>query len=250
MSNVSPIKQAKEEPLLSQISTALSEGQAIRKDVGKDGRLHVDRPLPFLCLHLTYGTKNLAARDIASANASYLIASSLSEAAPIIQAIGNEMVKRFGAFVVLDIGELEHDILLADDSPFLPHYEVAVSASTEPETQNARKAFIKAICDAEVRFRTPRITRPEPAQDPILRLREAGISFPCISVRFAPIYRQPESGYRLSRSSRNDDCRSLRCRASRFLSLRDRNEHTEHHHPSGARAKSVRRCGAPCRSLG
>lgn len=194
MSNVSQIKQAKEEPLLSQISTALSEGQAIRKDVGKDGRLHIDRPLPFLCLHLTYGTKNLAARDIASANASYLIASSLSEAAPIIQAIGDEMVKRFGAFVVLDIGELEHDILLADDSPFLPHYEVAVSATTEPETQNARKAFIKAICDAEVRFRTPRITRPEPAQDPILRLREAGISFPCISVRFAPIYRQPESG--------------------------------------------------------
>lgn len=65
------------------------------------------------------------------------------------------MRERFGAFMVLDIGELEHDILLADDSPFLPHYEVSVSATSEPETQSARRVFIKAVCDAEVRFRTP-----------------------------------------------------------------------------------------------
>lgn len=194
MSSVSSLKSADDIPFLTQIATALREGQAIRRDIGKDGRLHIDRPLPFLCLHLTYGTKNLAARDIASSNASYLIASSLSVAAPIVQAVGAEMLKRFGAFIVLDVGELEHDIRLADDSPFLPHYEVAVSATGEVETQNARKAFIKAICDAEVRFRTPRITRPEPTQDPVLRLKDAGVLFPCIGVRFAPIYRQPESG--------------------------------------------------------
>ncbi len=194
MNNVSSLKATDGIPLSTKIATALAEGQAIRTDVGKDGRLHIDRPLPFLCLHLTYGTKNLAARDITSSNASYLIASSLSEAAPIVQAVGAEMMKRFGAFIVLDIGELEHDIRLADDSPFLPHYEVAVSATSEPQTQNARKAFIKAICDAEVRFRTPRITRPEPKQDPVLRLQEADVPFPCVGVRFAPIYRQPESG--------------------------------------------------------
>lgn len=194
MNNVSSLKATDDIPLSTKIATALAEGQAIRTDVGKDGRLHIDRPLPFLCLHLTYGTKNLAARDITSSNASYLIASSLSEAAPIVQAVGAEMMKRFGAFIVLDIGELEHDIRLADDSPFLPHYEVAVSATSEPQTQNARKAFIKAICDAEVRFRTPRITRPEPKQDPVLRLQEADVPFPCVGVRFAPIYRQPESG--------------------------------------------------------
>ncbi len=194
MNNVSSLKATDDIPLSTKIATALAEGQAIRTDVGKDGRLHIDRPLPFLCLHLTYGTKNLAARDITSSNASYLIASSLSEAAPIVQAVGAEMMKHFGAFIVLDIGELEHDIRLADDSPFLPHYEVAVSATSEPQTQNARKAFIKAICDAEVRFRTPRITRPEPKQDPVLRLQEADVPFPCVGVRFAPIYRQPESG--------------------------------------------------------
>ncbi|WP_234902663.1 flavohemoglobin expression-modulating QEGLA motif protein [Agrobacterium larrymoorei] len=173
---------------------ALTAGKAIRQDIGKDGRLHIDRPLPFLCVHLTGGTKNLAARDIASAHASYLIASNLSEAAPLIEAVGHEMQARFGSFIVLDVGELEHDILLADDSPFLPHYEVSVSATPEPETQNAKRVFIKAVCDADIRFRTPRITKPELDADPVAKLRAAGLSFPCISVRFAPIYRQPESG--------------------------------------------------------
>ncbi len=193
------VSSARSEPLpvielVDDVVACLEAGKAVRRDVGKNGRLHIDRPLPFLCLHLTGGTKDLAARDIASAHASYLIASSIQEAAPLIAAVGTAMRERFGAFMVLDIGELEHDILLADDSPFLPHYEVSVSATSEPETQSARRVFIKAVCDAEVRFRTPRITRPEPDADPILRFQNAGLDFPCISVRFAPIYRQPESG--------------------------------------------------------
>ena len=105
--------------LVDDVVSCLEAGKAIRRDVGKDGRLHIDRPLPFLCLHLTGGTKNLAARDIAAAHASYLIASNIQEAAPLIEAVGAAMRQRFGAFIVLDIGELEHDILLADDSPFL-----------------------------------------------------------------------------------------------------------------------------------
>ncbi|MBN7806940.1 flavohemoglobin expression-modulating QEGLA motif protein [Agrobacterium rosae] len=180
--------------VLAHVVDYLAEEKAIRQDIGVDGRLHIDRPLPFLCLHLTNGSKNLAARDIASAHASYLIASNISEAVPILAAVGSEMKKRFGTFIVLDVGELEHDILLADDSPFLPHYEVAVSATPEPATQDAKRVFIKAICDADIRFRTPRITRPDEANDYVSKLKAAGLEFPCISVRFAPIYRQPESG--------------------------------------------------------
>ncbi len=187
-------KQVAVTDVFDDVLEALVAGKAVRQDIGVDGRLHIDRPLPFICLHLTNGSKNLAARDIASAHASYLIASNIAEAVPLLQAVGAEMQKRFGTFIVLDMGELEHDILLADDSPFLPHYEVAVSATAEAETQNAKRVFIKAVCDAEIRFRTPRITRPDEENDPVAKLKAAGLEFPCISVRFAPIYRQPESG--------------------------------------------------------
>lgn len=180
--------------ILDDVLACLQAGKAIRRDIGTGGRLYMDRPLPFLCLHLTAGTKNLAARDIASAHASYLIASSLTEAMPILKAVGSEMEKRFGTFMLLDVGELEHDILLADDSPFLPHYEVSVSSTAEPATLDAKRVFIKAICDAEIRFRTPHITRPGEEHNPVAALDKAGLTHPAISVRFAPIYRQPESG--------------------------------------------------------
>lgn len=194
MSSPAGNRKVPEPDFLEMITDCLSVGKAVRQDVGADGRLHIDRPLPFLCVHLTNGTRNLAARDIAAAHASYLIAANMQEALPIIEAVGKEMMKRFGSFVLLDIGELEHDILLADDSPFLPHYEVTVSSTAEQHTVNARNVFIKAVCDAEIRFRTPRITKPLPDDDTVARFQKYGLTFPCLSVRFAPIYRQPEAG--------------------------------------------------------
>ncbi|NTF10135.1 flavohemoglobin expression-modulating QEGLA motif protein [Agrobacterium rubi] len=193
--SASPAKTVSHEPHgLDEVAALLEAGKAIRHDIGNHGRLHIDRPLPFICLHLINGSKDLAARDIAAANASYLIAANIAEAMPVLDMVGAEMAKHFGTFIVLDMGELEHDVLLADDSPFLPHYDVKVSATPEAETQNAKRVFIKAVCDADIRFRTPRITYPEAEHDPVLRLKSAGLRFPCIAVRFAPIYRQPESG--------------------------------------------------------
>jgi uncharacterized protein (TIGR02421 family) len=194
MSVVPLISTTANDELLDDVVNCLQAGTPVRRDIGTAGRLHIDRPLPFLCVHIAGGTKDLAARDVVAANASYLIANTLNEAAPLIRAVGNAMRKTFGAFMLLDVGELEHDILLADDSPYLPHFNVSVSASNGPEIHIAMEAFIKAVCDAEVMFRIPRITAPRPEDDPQLKLRKAGIDFPSITVRYAPIYRQPESG--------------------------------------------------------
>lgn len=194
MSVMSLASVSSQHDLIDDVTACLKAGKSVRRDIGTTGRLHIDRPLPFLCFHIAGGTKDLAARDIVSANASYLIANTLDEAVPFIHAVGNVMRKTFGAFMLLDIGELEHDVLLADDSPYLPHFDVCVSASKEPEMHSAMEAFIKAVCGVEVLFRTPRITAPRPEDDPKLKLRKAGIDLPCITVRYAPIYRQPESG--------------------------------------------------------
>lgn len=57
--NLSPVRAAPSPivQLVDDVVSCLEAGKAIRRDVGKDGRLHIDRPLPFLCLHLTGGTK-------------------------------------------------------------------------------------------------------------------------------------------------------------------------------------------------
>lgn len=190
---VSP-EEAPTDPVIAEVIDCLRNGKPIRRELPDGGRLHIDRPLPFLCLHVAGTREDTAARDVASAHASYLIANDLRQAVPLVDAVGAVMREQFGAFIVLDVGELAHDIFLADDSPYLPHYEVSVSASDGPRTRDARRVFVKAIRDAEVRFRTPRVTWPEPGRDPLAALQRAGIRGPCITARFAPIYRQPESG--------------------------------------------------------
>ncbi|OWK21823.1 hypothetical protein AJ88_12095 [Mesorhizobium amorphae CCBAU 01583] len=47
------------------------DGKPIRREFGDGNRLHIDRPLPFLCVHV--GSQQDAAFQIVSANASYLI---------------------------------------------------------------------------------------------------------------------------------------------------------------------------------
>lgn len=181
--------------MIADVSACLRRGEAVRLDFGKGGRLHIDRPLPFLCLHVAAGTGRLAARDVAVANASYLLAPRRADAVAIVNAVGSIMAERYGSFIVLDVGELDHDILLADDSPYLPRFEVSVEATPEEATQAAKEVFIQGVCDAEALFRTPHITAPEDEDTgPLAALLRAGLNFPCISVRYAPIYQKPESG--------------------------------------------------------
>ena len=81
---------------LEDILDCIRTDKSVRKDFDNGGRLHIDRPLPFLSVHIAKGREDLAARDIAAANASYLIVEDISEALPIILAVGGVLRDRFG----------------------------------------------------------------------------------------------------------------------------------------------------------
>lgn len=174
---------------LDEIRTCLTEGKSIRRELPDGGRLHMDRPLPFLCVHIAPDGKATTARDIAQANAAYLIAPQAEAAIPVIEAVAAAMEERFGAFMLFDIGELARDRLLTDDAPFLPPFEVSIWSSADAGA--AADAFSSAVSDSEVRFRTPRIEKSDaaPASDDRQLALDIGCS--AIAVRFAPIYRQP-----------------------------------------------------------
>ena len=187
-----PTKPDIELQIVEEVLPAIDAGKPVRRDFENGGRLHIDRPLPFLCVYILEG-RDSAARDVASANASYLISPDLEAIVPIIEAVGGAMAARFGAFIILDIGELERDRLLAEDAPYLPPFEITVSATDEPAAQAAASGFTKAVESAEVKYRSPRISRVRSADDPCARLAALTTNFPCITVRFAPIYRLPAS---------------------------------------------------------
>ncbi|CAN7635969.1 flavohemoglobin expression-modulating QEGLA motif protein [Pararhizobium sp. LjRoot235] len=179
---------------LEEILDCIRAEKAVRKEFGHGGRLHIDRPLPFLSIFLTRGREDLAARDVVAANASYLIADNLDEALPIVTAVGGVLRERFGAFMLLDVDELEHDTFLTDDAPYLPPFEIRIAATGEPAAGEAETALAEGADIRQVKFRTPRVERFALETDfqAATLARETG--FLLVAVRFAPIYRQPESG--------------------------------------------------------
>jgi uncharacterized protein (TIGR02421 family) len=183
------MKSPRDEALLSEIAAALETGAPLRRDFGRGERLHIDRPMPFLCVHI--GRNARAARDIVSANSAYLLAGSLARAKAIVALVARSMTERFGAFMVLDFGELEQD-RLASDTTFLPPFEMSLSAANDAGSQAARVAFVAATEKVKVRFRTPRIAQPAIDGDPSARLARALPALPILTVRLAPIYRAPD----------------------------------------------------------
>jgi len=179
--------------LIKEVLASIDAEKPVRRDFEDGGRLHIDRPLPFLCVHLTDARKDLAAREVASANASYLITPDLNAAALVIEAVGASMAKRFGAFLLLDIGELERDRFLSEDAPYLPPFEITLSATDQPAARAALAAFAAAVEIEEARSRSPRLERRRSADDPNARLSPLVSRYPCLTLRFAPVYRVPES---------------------------------------------------------
>lgn len=180
-----------EDALLAEIAAALEAGEPIRRDFGRNERLHIDRAMPFLVVQVGRA-RHRAARDVVSASSAYLLVGNLKRAKAIISVVAQAMVRRFGAFLVLDLGELARD-RLAGDADYLPPFEMTLSASTDAGASAAAAAFSAATEKVQVKFRTPQIARPGVASDPSARLARSLPDLPVLTLRFAPIYRVPES---------------------------------------------------------
>lgn len=177
--------------LLAEFATALAAGEPIRRDFGRGERLHIDRPLPFLVVHVAR-RREPAALDVVTANSSYLLVRTLGTATAIIKLVAAAMTERFGAFIVLDVGELVQD-RLASDAAYLPPFEMSLSASGGDAAKQALLAFSAATEQAKAKYRAPQIARPKVADDPAARLARQLPGQACLTIRFAPIYRVPGS---------------------------------------------------------
>jgi len=174
------------------ILAALDAGKPIRRDMPGRSRLHIDRPLPFLCLHVLEGGDQIAARDAAAANASYLLASDRRAAGEIVAALAPTMEKRLGAFLLLEFGELEQDSV-SEDAPYLPPFDIVLTSGPSDAEQAALDAFATAAESREAKYRTPRVVRRKTEAGGTGDSMQGVAGAPHLTVRFAPIYRVPDS---------------------------------------------------------
>lgn len=174
-------------PVEADIDALLKQGRPIRHEFADGGRLHIDRPLPFLCVYI--GSDHTAAFDAASANASYLIAPHPRLASQVARLVAMKMFRQCGAFLIIDIGELSIDRFLTDDAPFLPPFEIALATGNTAQEKAALKRFAAAAAEREVKYRTPRVCDLNLAEWQGQQLSDVLGKIPCLIVRFAPIYR-------------------------------------------------------------
>lgn len=175
----------------AQLDALLNDGKPIRYDFADGGRLHIDRPLPFLCVYT--GPDRTAAFDTVTANASYVIAADAALAGEVARLVARHLGESCGAFLILDIGELAEDRFLTDDAPFLPPFEIVLASGDTAEAKAALKRFAAAASGREAKYRTPRIGElsPEARAQPVLSDNLGDAAW--LAVRFAPIYRAPGS---------------------------------------------------------
>lgn len=179
---------AKAKSLPEEVIAALAAGKPVRRELD-GGRLHIDRPLPFLCLYIGDPEAHIVAREVAAANASYLLARTVEDALPLIASIAEALRKQCGAFVLLDVDEFQRDRLLSGDAPFLQPFEVMLSAPDGKAGASAMAAFETAVEAFETRFRTPRVETCTASDDPCARPELLSLKLPLLTLRFAPIYR-------------------------------------------------------------
>ncbi|MBK5570448.1 flavohemoglobin expression-modulating QEGLA motif protein [Ensifer sp. SSB1] len=176
---------------LEEAITRLKDSRAVRQDFGDGGRLHIDRLLPFLCVHIAAEHQQPVARDIAQANAAYLLAPNVDIAAAVIERVGRVIEERLGMFIVLEFAELESDDPPAKDAPFLPPFLIEVVAGARAPEQAAAKALIETAATIEGKFRTPHVTLVERQPEAPASGKTLALDHPHLTVRFAPIYCEP-----------------------------------------------------------
>lgn len=176
---------------LDALRACLKQEGPIRVDLGGGGRLFMDRPLPFIAVHVARQGQP-SAREAVSANAAYLLAPNLKQAGTVLAIVGQAMQDRFGAFFVIDIGEMGEDRLAAD-APYLAPFAISISNTSDPSTEAAAAAFAAAMQKVDARYRSPLIERLSVEDDKMARLARHIPAFPVLTVRFAPIYKVPQS---------------------------------------------------------
>ncbi len=165
--------------------------EPVRFDLAGRGRLYIDRPVPFIAVHI--GRKGqAAAQEAATANAAYLLARNITDAVAVLAVVGKAMQARFGNFLVIDLGEMAEDDL-ADDAPYLAPFAVTISNTPDDAARAAGNALASALQKVDARYRSPRIARMDSAEDKAAGLSKKLRQFPVLTIRFAPIYKAPQA---------------------------------------------------------
>lgn len=226
--------------LCREVVDRVANNKRVRRNLPGDGRLRVDRQLPFLCIYRQPRGPDIGTRELVTSEAAYLFTreDSWKEVRPLCHALAATLQEHFGVFLLLELWADETGSVLPV-GPLKPGFRI------ETSTETSLPAFVDALAnglqeielggqpaDVEV-AEVPAVHPPHasPLLESLAETERAGLFAVGIAVR--PIYRDFENGnlYPVVLQSLRRQLSSVLRRAC-FAFLDQRKWHDNWHHES------------------
>ncbi len=167
----------------------------LRQPVGKSGRVHLDRWLPFILLNRSTEPSGSIARRVAVNSPAYLIWSPDDDdvAGEAFAALASAVHEKFGCILVMAVEDAAWEAV-PKGSQKLPSFEIRVGASGGPRAQRAMECLVEALGEIRIDLRKPKILTGEAELLP-LNPDDSAAAFDRLSVVIPQIHRHDESTF-------------------------------------------------------
>ena len=166
----------------------------LRQVVGKSGRVHLDRWLPFIVLHRSRDPSTSIARRVAVNSPAYLIWSPEDDRAAerTFAAVAGAMQDKFGRILVLEIDDAAWEPV-PEGSQKLPPFDITAGASNGPRARRALDCLAEALGEIRIDLRKPKVVAGELSDPPIVD--DSTIELDRLSVTIPQIHREDENTF-------------------------------------------------------
>lgn len=165
----------------------------LRQLVGKSGRVHLDRWLPFIVLHRSPDPSSSIARRVAINSPAYLIWSPEDDdaASQAFAVVAGALQKQFGSILVIDVEDAAWAPVPVG-SQKLPRFDIHAGATGGPRARRALDRLAEALGKIRMDLRKPDVAVGE-ARDPPIPLESS--SAERLSVVIPQIHREDETTF-------------------------------------------------------
>ena len=193
--------------LLADIRSRLASGKRVRKALPDEGRLHVDRPLPFLVVFRSPpGLPHGGSTRLATTQASYLLArdgfAASADLRRLVALVARTLAEALGACLVIDLFESTPGAEAGDGSP-LPSPAFTLATARPDALAGTVETLAGALAEVRVGGRGPRVERSPfaaleiPGLPPLSgAVEEAGEGCHWLGLGLRPVHRGPEGELR------------------------------------------------------
>ncbi len=192
------------EAIAQSVVARLSQNKRVRRNLPGQGRLRMDRQLPFLCVYRSPSPNDFGTQELVTTEAAYLFASGNARhhagVVSLCQQIDDAMQEHFGTFLLIEVWAMDEDPAMPSACDDSPAFEI-VSVNLD-EIPSTIETFQTALAEISVGSRRASVTTRGVKQvcPPRLRPLESlcgqddGGGCCVLGLAVKPIYRNTQSG--------------------------------------------------------